>query len=1751
MKVNVTATRCIVENDVELNAGEYNINKFYFTFSPEYLDNYVKKALFVAKDKPPIEMVIANDECNIPYDILKKPGVYMVGVYAYEIDENNELILRYSPEPTHFYVNRGSYIENAETPTEPDPDEFAQYYQAMQDLIAAAKPEFKEYIDENLPTVEVGEVETLPPGSQVIITNSGTDRHPILNFGIPEGKKGDTIDQIEIESDEENYQFKIKIYDNDGKLISESNMVDLPIEIFVKNTDYATENVGGVIKSSSNSGFVVDKNTGKVTGVNTSYSDLSNKDDKYLISKGTLDKYVTGKRLVSRTDYADSTTAGVIKVGTNADVDSNGYLKGNVLTYNQYLERNAENFISKGTLENLLRTRDYLKSSDAESTYSTINETGKTIELDINNSTYAMTITLKDKNGNTLSSDTIDLPLETMVVDAYYDKYSKEIVLTLQSGTSTRFSVADLVSGLQSEITSNNKLKSDLVDDTNQVHKFVTSEEKTTWNNKVDSSVTRSSHSGDFSSAITNNGNMVMLRSSYTDDGNTKNSVLALGSSGFSIIVDDNTIIETDQNNKLLLKNVINPVDNTDAANKKYVDDTIEANNIDVQINESSIVSDNVANISVTDGYNETDSPLLSLYDVTIDGSIPLGTNENSININTTSGNYDGTSVLLATNDTLESDYVPISADAAMQGTNYSSSMNNVGYQIDFSIMNNTTGDSNSILFTPTETYIGNVKDPENDGDAVNKKYVDDAVSDKSDFSGSYNDLSDKPTIPTQLDELSDDSAHRLVTDNEKSTWNGKQDTINDLETIRSGAASGKTAVQFNDLATVATSGSYNDLSNKPTIPTKLSQLSDDSAHRLVSDTEKTTWNNKSDFSGSYNDLSNKPTIPTSTSQLTNNSNFVSDSAYVHTDNNYTDNEKNKLADLENYDDTEVKESITDLNNSIITIGKIKADKTSIPKNTSDLNNDSGYITKNVNDLTHYTLATDTGSFIDLEINTTTYVVTLSLKNSEGTVISSDSIDLPLENVVVSGSYNNSNQKIILTLQNGTTVDIPVGDLVAGLQTEITSSNKIASDLIDDSNSGNKFVTTSEKSTWNGKQNAITSSNKLSTSLISGLATVATSGSYNDLTDVPTIPTQVTESTVSGWGFTKNTGTYIKPSTGIPKTDLASGVQTSLGKADTALQSISSSDVTTALGYTPYNSTNPNGYTSNTGTITGVKMNGSTIASSGVADLGTVITEHQDISGKQDKIVAGTNISIASDGKTISATDTTYSNATTTTAGLMSSDDKTKLNGIETGATKNLNYYGTCATAATKQAKVVVCDGFILENGATISVLFTYGQSYNGVLTLNVNSTGAKNIRYKADTNAVQYIWSAGEIIDFTYNGTYWIMHRSALATTLYYGLAKYSDSLTSTSSALGATPKAINTAMINIISGAPIYSASSTYNVGDRVRYSNNVWECVTAITTAEAWTEAHWQTVAPLQEQIDDKQDAITSSNKLSSDLVSDVNSTNKFITSTERTTWNSKQSLLVSGTNIKTINNESILGSGNITIEGGGTVNTYYLVNILNMTSTSDATYEIVNDLINNNQFVIFDDPDGRSRELFCYVPIKTYYQSDLDIQTFWYIDNQDKYNLVVITHSGTSVTVIRTTYHSIEEAYNLADGKQNALVSGTNIKTINNESILGSGNITVEANNIDVQINNTSIVSNNVANISVTGSYERDGSPLLSLYDVTIDGSIPLGPDEDSININTTSGNYDGTSVLLVTSDTLESEVGDIESILTILDTGSGV
>lgn len=121
-----------------------------------------------------------------------------------------------------------------------------------------------------------------------------------------------------------------------------------------------------------------------------------------------------------------------------------------------------------------------------------------------------------------------------------------------------------------------------------------------------------------------------------------------------------------------------------------------------------------------------------------------------------------------------------------------------------------------------------------------------------------------------------------------------KQDTINDLATIRSGAAAGATAyqkpsagipgtdldngvrsdlnkarsaVQPGDLALVASTGSYNDLLNKPTIPAAPGTLNtDNSTAQSVSSSEAlsgTVKLHKVSKTGSYADLNNKPTIPT------------------------------------------------------------------------------------------------------------------------------------------------------------------------------------------------------------------------------------------------------------------------------------------------------------------------------------------------------------------------------------------------------------------------------------------------------------------------------------------------------------------------------------------------------------------------------------------------------------------------------------------------------------------------------------------------------------------------------------------------------------------------------------------------------------------------------------------------------------------------------------------------------------------------
>lgn len=238
--------------------------------------------------------------------------------------------------------------------------------------------------------------------------------------------------------------------------------------------------------------------------------------------------------------------------------------------------------------------------------------------------------------------------------------------------------------------------------------------------------------------------------------------------------------------------------------------------------------------------------------------------------------------------------------------------------------------------------------------------------------------------------------------------------------------------------------------------------------------------------SGSYNDLSNKPTIGNAT--LTIQKNGASAGTFTA---NATSNKT--------------------IN---ITVPTTAADVSALPASTKY------------------------GASISVSVNTTDYKVTTTLKDQDGNTLgTAQVIDLPLESVVVNGSYDNTNKKIVLTLQNGNTVDIPVADLVAGLQSEITSTNKLASDLVDDTNQTNKFMTAAEKTKLSG----IAAGAEVN---VQSDWNVTSSTSDAFIKNKPTIPTKTSELTNDSGFLTSYTETdpifSASPAAGITSADITS-----------------------------------------------------------------------------------------------------------------------------------------------------------------------------------------------------------------------------------------------------------------------------------------------------------------------------------------------------------------------------------------------------------------------------------------------------------------------------------------------------------------------------------------------------------------------------------------------------------------------------------
>ena len=164
----------------------------------------------------------------------------------------------------------------------------------------------------------------------------------------------------------------------------------------------------------------------------------------------------------------------------------------------------------------------------------------------------------------------------------------------------------------------------------------------------------------------------------------------------------------------------------------------------------------------------------------------------------------------------------------------------------------------------------------------------------------------------------------------------------------------------------------------------------------------------------------------------------------------------------------------------------------------------------------------------------------------------------------------------------------------------------------------------------------------------------------------------------------------------------------------------------------------------------------------------------------------------------------------------------------------------------------------------------------------------------------------------------------------------------------------------------------------------------------------------------------------------------------TKADKSSLASKQDKLVSGTNIKTINDQSILGSGNISIESTSIT----VDSALSTTSENPVQNKVVTKALQTKANAS-DIPTKVSQlENDSKFATQTAVASGLATKA-------DKDSLTSLESDITNLqTTVGNQDKSIIANAQAIQGKQDKLVSGTNIKTINNQSILGSGNISIE-------------------------------------------------------------------------------------------------
>lgn len=263
-------------------------------------------------------------------------------------------------------------------------------------------------------------------------------------------------------------------------------------------------------------------------------------------------------------------------------------------------------------------------------------ETGNKILFSVDPSTYVLTIKLLDKLNNVLSTGTVDLPIESLVMNVSYDDETKSITLTLQNGEKVSFSVSALVEGLVSEDTFNQRIEQLKKDLRTELTQTITDDANSSFNqnvkNKTDSFNENSSlkttafNNNAAQKTLDYNNNCISKTNSFNQNSTQKvtefndnyTSKLNLFNSNADLRMDEynanakNKTEEFNHNAGTFIKNI----------SVNGIPQTIVNNSVDIRIESNTIygIERNIANNSAT-SWDRTDNAVGLIANATHDGT--------------------------------------------------------------------------------------------------------------------------------------------------------------------------------------------------------------------------------------------------------------------------------------------------------------------------------------------------------------------------------------------------------------------------------------------------------------------------------------------------------------------------------------------------------------------------------------------------------------------------------------------------------------------------------------------------------------------------------------------------------------------------------------------------------------------------------------------------------------------------------------------------------------------------------------------------------------------------------------------------------------------------------------------------------------------------------------------------------------------------------------------------------------------------